>query len=374
MFGLVSVQAMADATRGLVTDVRGNVFVVRGEKTYPLRVGSQLQDFDEVMTETNALIGFSDYYGHNFFMSGSGHIKVYNRMIELKSGYLWLKNKKDQFDYSAQTANSILNYSEGEGILSFDPYAGKTQFLNIHGNFEFGNILQKEITTPVREGYFTYIDNELANGVPRRPTPIGYDSYKKIVGLFQGLNPAEAKDRSRFVRKQSAQTPQRTKQRSIASVPVVQEPEKMGTIKILENNSVPEAKQRSTVNNYLTSKMKKLKTEVDNRPWRPTYKKKSGVKIRVFGSRPARKRKKATKSMDYEPTRVNKNANSYRPSASTRAPASVNKTGFSAKKEQADPFEKSLMNGYKKQMRHSKEVNSLINDLKNYRQDYQISY
>ena len=185
---------LADSTRGLVTDVQGNVFVIRGKKTYPLRVGSRVEDFDEILTETDAGIAFSDYYGHYFFLSGSAHLKVYNRMIELKRGYLWLKNKKDRFSYTAKTANASLSYDAGEGILSFDSYAGKTQFLNIQGNFNFGNILQKEITTPVREGFFTYLDNKLENGVPRRPTPIGYDSYKKIVSLFQELNPAEEKD------------------------------------------------------------------------------------------------------------------------------------------------------------------------------------
>ena len=377
---LTSGAALADSTRGLVTDVQGNVFVIRGQKTFPLRVGGQLQDFDEILTETDARVAFSDYYGHFYFLSGSAHMKVYNRMVELKSGYLWLKNKKDRFSYSAQTANAVLSYDNGEGILSFDPYAGKTQFLNVHGDFNFGNVLQKEVKTPVREGYFTYIDNKLKNGVPRRPTPIGYDSYKKIVSLFQGLDPAEERD-SRVVEKKlrSLRPKQKTvtrKERSIASIPVV-ESEKKGKIKVLASDSVPVVDQKNAINSYLNKNLKVMKKTVENRPWRPTYQKRSGVKVKVFGARSSGVRKKRAVKKAVTPKTSYKKAapkrQQYQPFASSRAPASVNKTGFT-KTEEDSPFEKSLMESYKKQQRHSNEVNSLINDLKNYRQDYQISY
>lgn len=376
---LTSGVALADSTRGLVTDVQGNVFVIRGQKTYPLRVGSQLEDFDEILTETDARVAFSDYYGHYYFLSGSAHLKVYNRMIELKGGYLWLKNQKDRFSYSAQTANAVLSYDDGEGILSFDPYAGKTQFLNIHGDFNFGNVLQKEIKTPVREGSFTYIDNKLENGVPRRPTPIGYDSYKKIVSLFQGLDPAEEKDDKVVAQNLKRMRPQPKttvkSDRSIASVPVVEE-SKEGKIKVLQDTSVPVAAQKSAVNEYLNKNLSALKKKVANRPWRPKYQKKSGVKVKVFGARSSRvKKKRAVKKTSVPTTTYKKTTpvRQYNPTSSSRAPASVNTTGFT-KTEEKDPFEKSLMDAYKKQQRHSKEVNSLINDLKNYRQDYQISY
>lgn len=372
---------MADNTRALVTDVRGNVFIVRGDKTHAVKVGTQIQDLDEIMTETSGLISFSDYYGHHYFLSGSGHIKIYNRMLEVKSGYVWLKNPKDQFEYSAQTANSVINYSGGEGVLSFDPYAGKTQFLNIQGEFEFGNILQKDIKTPVREGHFTYIDNKMGSGVPRRPTPIGYESYKKIVSLFQGLNPNDAKESN--IIEQNIPRPVTKKQRSIASVPKatqktspVVSKEKMGTIKIIENNNHVKEDQEEAVSKYLNTKMNKMKTDIANRPWKPNYGKKSSVKVNVFGKRPKflKKKVKTVNTQVYKSGKSKAQKQAYRPVKSSRAPASVNPFGYSKKNEKQDPFEKSLMENYKKQMRHSNEVNSLIQDLKNYRQDYQISY
>ena len=49
------------------------------------------------------------------------------------------------------------------------------------------------------------------------------------------------------------------------------------------------------------------------------------------------------------------------------------KTRAELNKEKSN-FEKTLVNEYKKQMRHSEEVNSLIEDLKNYEQNYKKNY
>ena len=43
------------------------------------------------------------------------------------------------------------------------------------------------------------------------------------------------------------------------------------------------------------------------------------------------------------------------------------------KKEKSD-FEETLVDEYKKQLRHSEEVNSLIEDLKNYEQNYNKNF
>ena len=133
--------------------------------------------------------------------------------------------------------------------------------------------------------------------------------------------------------------------------------------------------QKSAINSYLNKNLSVFKKKIANRPWRPNYTKKSGVKIRIFGDRNRSRLKKSPKkitargSLDKMKSSVKRNGSPV----SSRSPASINKTGFSITEED-DVFEKSLLDAYKKQQRHSKEVNSLINDLKNYRQDYQISH
>jgi hypothetical protein len=72
------------------------------------------------------------------------------------------------------------------------------------------------------------------------------------------------------------------------------------------------------------------------------------------------------------------------PESAARAPASVKPTAVeemvkvkrapASVKQQTDAFESSLVDQYKKQMRHSDEVNQLIRDLKNYEMDYDTGY
>ena len=56
----------------------------------------------------------------------------------------------------------------------------------------------------------------------------------------------------------------------------------------------------------------------------------------------------------------------------SRGPASLSSSPISSRKN--DSFESALLKQYKKQMRHKKEVNSLIDVLKSYKADYSKSY
>ena len=72
-------------------------------------------------------------------------------------------------------------------------------------------------------------------------------------------------------------------------------------------------------------------------------------------------------------------AKNSRKSSAQRAPASINaaksiKLNPQIEINQSSTFENSLLNQYKHQMRHETEVNRLIEDLRNYDQDYQTGY
>ncbi|MGB0452081.1 MAG: hypothetical protein ACPGJV_00080 [Bacteriovoracaceae bacterium] len=387
--------------RAQVLSVKGKAFITRNNMTSTLKAGSHIYDFDTIRTETGSSLSFSDFYEHRYHISGAAHLKVFNRMVELKAGYLWLVTGGKPHGYQVQTANGVLSYEQGEGVISFDPYVGKTQFLNVKGEFQFGNIVQQDIKTSVREGHFSYIDNSDedssgSGGVPRRPTPIGYKSFQKIMGIFKGVEeskkvkaasisgvipavssqkPVSAPRENASVSKAYAQAGMKFKgnsqSRTIASTPK----SGVGKIHYIEDKSPKQSDMKSSINSYLKSKMNKMKKDVDNKPWRPKYTKKSNVKLRVFGKKPAKRVPTSKPVLRVKKVKSVKVKNHVKESV-TRMPASVphiNSKGFTPKKKE-DPFEKSLMDNYKNQMRHDKETNSLINDLKSYRQDYQISY
>jgi len=133
---------------------------------------------------------------------------------------------------------------------------------------------------------------------------------------------------------------------------------------------------------FLNQQLKKLakktkKAKRSKKKW-----KKSTVTVRVFGSSkssakrvPASVKKKSPaqeKSMKASPAPAVKKEVVKPQVKAMRGPASVPLNPQVTIKK--DAFEKGLTKEYKKQMRHSSEVNSLIRDLKNYDQDFKTAY
>ena len=105
-------------------------------------------------------------------------------MIELTRGYLWIQSHANHQGHRIQTANATIEYQKGESIVSFDHYAGKTQLLVIKGKVQLGNMLHQGMNVTVSDGKFSFVDNDYNDGVPRRPTSIGFSSFKNIKKYF----------------------------------------------------------------------------------------------------------------------------------------------------------------------------------------------
>ena len=105
---------------------------------------------------------------------------------------------------------------------------------------------------------------------------------------------------------------------------------------------------------YFKKKTKKKKVPYK---FKPSYKKESGVKVHVYTGIYKAKRGPA----------------SVKGKKKMRGPASI--TVINPQVEiKKSAFESSLMQEYKKQRRHSEELNSLIKELKSFDQDYKVSY
>ena len=247
--------------------------------------------------------------------------------------------------------------------MSYDKVKGKTQLYSLSESFEIAHVLEKSFKEVVDKGQFTFIDNDFENGAPRRPTELGHASYEKMRSLFYKIHPIEYKHPT--LTKNDEILPQR---KSNLRIPASVSPENETDGASLKENKIiyllPDTKRNQAakdqrLESFYKGKVVEWSVRPKKKKFVPSYDKLSGVDIKIYGS------KASVKSAAQTPVISKK-----RESAVYRLPSSVS----TASAESNSEFESSLSNEFKKQMRHSNEVNSLIRDLKNYNQDFQAEY
>lgn len=364
---MFSFTSFAKSPELMVRSVKGNAFLVAKGKTSMLKAGDHIYDFQQVFTEVGSQITFANFQDQVFHLAGGGNIRSLKGVVELQNGYLWMESISGKSEeYQVQTPNGRIAFTNAEGIVDFDNSSGKTQLLVLSGNFEFGNLFQDYLKTTVSSGKFSFISKDYENGAPRVPTPVGKNTFAKVQGLFEkrSVNKKKAPIKNVASILSSEDIAPKMVKRSIASVPMT-EPTTIDIpkpkTKVQESGIIYiRPKKRNLAKddmlmNYHSKNITKLKAKKVKKTFSPSYEKKSKVKVFVFG-----RKKKSKRSVASVPKKKTFN----------RAPASVS----SSVKIKNDAFEKSLSREYKKQLRHSKEVNSLIQELKNYDQDYKQSY
>lgn len=357
VFAFSSASAAGPIAR--VNSISGNVFASANGKTKVLVSGDYIYDFTDIVTEEGTQITVTDFFDHKYHLSGSGHIKFLNKIIELKRGYLWVQSSNQDTKFHIQTANAKVSYKKGESIVSFDNYSGKTQILSISGRTSFGNLIQDYMNVTLSSGEFSFVDRDYNNGAPRTPTPVGNSSFKRIVGLFDGILPE--KD-GQVKRRTIAKRNKKSVGRSIASIENDERSVDVGQIIYLKRDKNKRSKKFS-LNNYYKEQLGKHKTR------KTSYSsvkglKKTSVKINIFGQGQTSQRAKIYRQAYKVSSKQQKKK------IMGRRPASIgNKVNY-----KSNPFEDSLVKEYVKQKRHSQEVNNLIKDLENYKQDYNESY
>ncbi len=350
LFLMASVaQAASSSPAVIVSQVTGNAFAMSGGKTNTLSIGDRITDYSDVVTEEGAQVTLTDYHDHKFHLSGSGHLKFEKNQVTVERGYVWIQSFNQRDEFYVKTANSRIGYTLGEAIVSFDAFSGKTQLMSVRGEFSLNNSFETHLKVTVSDGQFSFVSNDYNQGIPRTPMSIGESSFKKITGLFGGVQPAAPL----ALPMQYATTPAPTSTAKSEGRQVASAPEKSkGSIVMLKRNS-------TFVNDKVITKayaQEERKVEAIKRKnyLQREYSKKSGVALRVYGKTSTQKK---TSPVAAESTQ--------RMPASASAPEVVK--GDSS-------FEGSMVKQYEGQMRHSNEVNKLIEELKNYEQDYQSGY
>ncbi|MFW5887609.1 MAG: hypothetical protein ACOCUH_02310 [Bacteriovoracia bacterium] len=387
-----------------VDKVKGNVFVVENGHTRLLRSGDEVNDLAEIMSSENGKASFRDYHDHQFHLSSSGHIKLLNKIIELKAGHLWVDSYNPHESFSIHTSNSQTDYDNDNFIVSFDSYYGKTQVMVLQGELQFSNIMQPELGTNVSSGYFSLIDKDYNKGIPRYPTVMGYKSFKILTTMFDKASLEKHETPTAILR--TKKSPSRG--RAIASAGTIERvkpttairSKSKGEIILLKSSELSHSRKPAS---FSTEKFYKKEMDIIKKKKlarNPRYfGKKSKVSVNIFGkksnsanvkkvdvnkysgltstgykrlyrifaSKKGTKKKVSNKekSKDKNLDSLLKDLNGV---ASKRTPASVGTTN------DTDVFTKSLEREYQNQKRHPKEVNSLIKELRSYKQDFQQEY
>jgi hypothetical protein len=349
-----------------VLEVKGNAFVFYGKKdSRKLFYADKIEEMSEIMVDDSSSVSIKDEYGRVFHLAGGTYVKVFNNLVELKNGNVWVSSDKKTNFGVINTVNAIAKYTTGQFIYSFDNVSGKTQVLVMTGKVNYSNIVESNLSVEIPAGHFSFVDQSLANGLPRGATRIGLSSYKKVKSLFNGI---ESLEKTSFDKAFVNESP--SMKRSIASVPSS------------DSSTGKKGKLIYVGGDLVSRKVASVTKEVSAYDYYKEAKKKynfSKVKkvapVRMFGFSPS---VAAPKVVAKKHTAVKKQNNpvvkKVQKKSVKRLPASVETQSLISEINSSGAFETSLQKATKSNKRHPEEVNKLINELKSYEQTYQDDY
>ena len=331
---------------GRIVDLKGSGFISFEGKTREIKKGDIIEVGSEIVIEHSGQVSFTDNADHRFHLGNSSSVSVTANTLELRGGDLWFQSLNKNDDYKVKTANAMVNYQGGEGILSYDSVKGKTQLMVINSMMKLSNLRAPELNLNVSVGHFSFIDNAYDEGAPRDPTPVGEKTYGQLVGLFSGIAPLDKNSAEIFTDHGKAEhtAAAATTSRAIASV----KPEKEDKKIVIDSKMIEEYKN----NLLLKSKAKKVVTN-----------KSSTTKV---GKKNMTSEKMVIKIYGQSSKSSFAISNDIAPTVKSRAPASVYDQEVIAEPAEAksskeapviSPYNKDYKNQYK-------ESDKLIDDLK----------
>lgn len=361
-----------------VVDVQGNAFSFVGKKANTLQYGSKISDLSEIMVEDGGTLSIIDGHNHVYHINSGSLVKVFKGMIELQNGQVWVSSSS-KYKASVHTPNSMANFTSAEFITSFDNITGKAQMLVLKGHVEYSNALEANLKTNVMAGYFSFVDPKYENGLPRTPTKVGLASYKKMKSKFAHFSNLHTKEIEKEIWGVGT-TPKKTAKRSIASVSHMPKPratsKKVGKIIRITTYGKGFRKPASIGTYGALDYYKKL-----NKSKKKSVFKGGTAPIKYYGHKWQGKKPASTpdaKMMDKkkQPIPYKKMSLPERAQVkkkATRAPASFGAARIIKDLKKSD-FESSLGTEEVKVKRNNDQVNSLIDELKTYNQDYKKNY
>ncbi len=176
---------------GNILEVQGKGFVSYNGKTLGLTKGEMLYTGSEVVVDihsTTSLVVGDDLRLH---LGNASGLKLNGKNIEMMNGEIWFQIPKTNQEKVIVTANSMVKTFGGEFILIYDSKKAKSQLVVVNGVMNFSNVRSPNEAIGVSEGNFSYIDNTENLGAPRNPTPVGVESFQKMVANFKNFSLAK---------------------------------------------------------------------------------------------------------------------------------------------------------------------------------------
>lgn len=302
-----------------VTSISGQAFMVGPDgRTVSLKLHDHLEERAEVMVEEGGSITLNDYFDATYHLTGGSHLKFYNRSVQLKQGKAWIQSYNARHPLALTTANGHVDFWKGEFITTFDQTTARSQVLVVSGDVDVSNVLDRNMKYTVHAGSFTIVDPEVENGVPRAPTKVGLASLNSALAEFKKL-PSDIRSAPVL-------------SRSIASVEEV--PVKKGKIIYIKSGRLP-----ASVGSTRQTPKKKA----------PKRAKLTHAPIKFYGVEESK----------------SANLDAHRKPASIRPLTVVPEKA--AETLNIDPeFAESLKRESEQQPKYSKELESLIKDLKSF--------
>jgi hypothetical protein len=183
---------------GRVAEVSGSGFISQNATTKEVRKGDLIYPNTEVVVEHSGQITIADNFDHRFHLGNSTSISIGEKTIEVRSGDVWIQSANSNDSFQMKTANALVDYQKGEGILTYDSIKGKTQLMVINGIMKLSNSRVPDLNLNVSEGNFSYVDNHYDEGAPRDPTPVGEKTYSSLVSTFKGISPLDTHSKNVF--------------------------------------------------------------------------------------------------------------------------------------------------------------------------------
>ena len=354
-----------------VLEVSGNAFVFYGKKdSKRLFYGDKVEDMSEVMVDDDSTVSLKDEYGRVYHLAGGTYVKVFNNLLEIKNGNVWVSSDRARTFGVINSVNSLAKFTQGQFVYSFDNISGKSQILVLTGDVTFSNALETNLSVQVPAGHFSFVDQNLADGLPRGATRVGLSSYKQVKNIFASVKGLEKTsfDKALFGGDEALIPTDAQTRRTIASVSTdVKGPGSTKGKLIFVDAPVrvripASVKKEGVAYNYYQ------KITQQSRP------QKTGqvAQIRMFGfdSNAAADKKQ----VPLRQKAVVQLKSSQHTPASQRSPASVEKSNLIREIGADGRFESSLNEAIDQNKRHPEEVNQLIDELQSYDQSFQKNY
>ncbi|MCT4640898.1 MAG: hypothetical protein N4A33_01285 [Bacteriovoracaceae bacterium] len=332
-----------------VTDHKGAaLFYNKAGQLKHLVYGTKLSTGTDVIVDDNGALTLKTDDGTYYYLSAGSTAKLYSNGIELKSGKVWVNRPKESIMEVVQSANSKVYHKTGQFIFSFDPIDSKSELLVLTGNVKFSNRQEEELKYSIPAGSFSFVSKKYENGVPRKATRVGQKSYTALRSIFSDF------DDLKKVKFDNMFTPSLPK-RAIASVKT------KSKIRFVKYSYKKENKSKKTSLKIIkkSRSIASVKRKVVN--------KENTAKVRLFRlKKKKRYTQKIVKTKIIPVLKVDKRTR--------RKPAAVEKKQIIQDLSSVSLFEKSLRTQIDSNPKYKPEINSLIDELKSYQDDFVKDY